>query len=200
MYKSFVKRILDLFFSILGLIILFFPMLVIALAIRIDSKGPVFFKQKRLGKNKKLFIIYKFRTMCDHAYENGGIASNENDIRITKVGKFLRRTSIDEIPQLINVLFGQMSIIGPRPILDWEYEEFANPKFESRFSTRPGMFCTVDIIYRASATRELQFQMDAEYAENLTFKIDAKTFFKIFKTVFGKKNVYKDENKENKNE
>lgn len=196
MYRHFLKRVLSILISLFGLAFFCLPMIIVAIVVKCESKGPVLFKQKRLGKNKKLFTIYKFRTMCNHAYELGGIASSEEDPRITKVGKLLRKTSIDELPQLINVLIGQMSIIGPRPILDWEYDEFANEEFESRFKVKPGLFCTVDVDYRASASRETQFKMDAEYAEKLSFLIDAKTFFKTFKTVLSGKNVYKDESKD----
>ena len=195
LYKPFFKRFWDIVISLIGLLILWFPMLIIGIIIKIDSKGPMLFKQKRLGKEKKQFTVLKFRSMCDHAYEKGGIATSEGDSRITKVGKFLRKTSIDEFPQLINILFGQMSIIGPRPILDWEYEEYADEKYEPRFKVRPGMFCTVDVKYRAEASRELQFQMDADYAEHITFSTDFKTFFGIIKTVLSGKSVYREENK-----
>lgn len=200
MYKYFLKRVIDFLFAFFGLIILLFPMIIIGIVVVCDSKGPAFFKQKRIGKNKKIFTIFKFRTMCNHAYEQGGIATSETDSRITKVGKFLRKTSLDEIPQLINILIGQMSIIGPRPVLDWEYCEFAKDEYEPRFSVRPGMFCTVDLDYRATASRDLQFQMDAEYAHNIKFSLDFKTFFGIIKTVLTGKNVYKEEGKDDKNE
>ncbi|MGM9879710.1 MAG: sugar transferase [Bacilli bacterium] len=199
MYKFF-KRLIDIVLSFLGIVILALPMLIIGIIIRCDSKGPILFKQERLGKNKRLFKILKFRSMCDHAYENGGIASSESDSRITKVGKFLRRTSLDELPQLFNIFIGQMSIIGPRPVLDWEYEEYADERYESRFSVRPGMFCTVDLDLRATATRQEQFQMDADYAYNIGFGLDFKTFFGIIKTILTGKNVYKDEQGDGKNE
>lgn len=198
LYRPIFKRFWDIVLSFIGLLILWLPMLIIGIIIKIDSKGPMLFKQKRLGKKRKQFKVLKFRSMCDHAYEKGGIATSENDDRITKVGRFLRRTSIDELPQLINILFGKMSIIGPRPVLDWEYEEFADEKYEPRFRVRPGMFCTVDVNYRASASRELQFQMDADYAKQIKFSTDIKTFFGILKTIFSGKNVYKEES--NKNE
>ena len=194
LYKPFFKRFWDIVLSLIGLLILWFPMLIIGIIIKIDSKGPMIFKQKRLGKKKKQFNVLKFRTMCDHAYEQGGVAKNESDSRITKIGRFLRKTSIDEFPQLINILFGQMSIIGPRPVLDWEYEEFKKEEFEPRFKVRPGMFCTVDVKYRANASRELQFQMDADYANHIKFSTDIKTFFGIIKTVLSGKNVYVEEN------
>ena len=196
-YRQFAKRFCEIVGSLLLLLILWFPMLVISIVIKCDSKGPVLFKQERIGRNKKFFKIYKFRSMCDHAYEKGGVASSENDSRITKVGKFLRKTSLDELPQLINIFLGQMSVIGPRPVLEWEYEEYAKPEYEDRFKVRPGMFCTVDVDYRASAPRDLQFKMDAEYANKMSFGLDVKTFFGVLKTVLTGKNVYKEENKEN---
>ena len=196
-YRLFAKRLCEIVGSLVLLVLLLIPMLVIALIIKIDSKGPALFKQKRLGRNKKLFRVYKFRTMCDHAYEKGGIASSEDDNRITKVGKFLRRTSLDELPQLINIFLGQMSVIGPRLVLDWEYEEYAKPEYEGRFRVRPGMFCTVDVDYRATATRDIQFAMDTEYANKMSFALDIKTFFGVIKTVFTGKNVYKEGGKEN---
>ena len=192
MYKHFLKRIIDIFVSFFGILVLFLLMVIIGIIIKCDSKGPVLFKQKRLGKNKKQFTVLKFRTMCDHAYEKGGIATSESDSRITKVGKFLRRTSLDEIPQLFNIFVGQMSIIGPRPILDWEYDEFKNEDYEPRFSIRPGLFCTIDITAR-NAERDVQFRADADYANKCSFWLDIKTFFKVIKTVMTGKGVYRDE-------
>lgn len=167
-------------------------MLVIAIVVKCDSKGPALFRQKRLGKKKKQFTVLKFRTMCDHAYEKGGIATSETDSRITKVGKFLRRTSLDEIPQLFNIFIGQMSVVGPRPVLDWEYEEFKSEVFEPRFDIRPGLFCTIDIVAR-NADRDVQFKADADYTNDCSFWLDIKTFFKVIKTVVTGKGVYKDE-------
>ena len=197
MYKHFFKRVIDLLMSFFGILFFLLPMAVIAIAIKCDSKGPVFFKQKRLGKNKKIFTILKFRTMCNHAYEQGGIVTSESDKRITKVGKFLRRTSLDEIPQFFNIFIGQMTIVGPRPVLDWEYEEYACPEYEDRFKVRPALFGTVDIVAR-NAERDVQFKMDAEYANKCSFWLDMKTFFGIFKVVFSGKGVYRDEKEEKK--
>ena len=198
-YRFFAKRFCEIIGSLILLLLLWLLMLIIAIVVKCDSKGPALFKQKRLGKNRKQFTILKFRTMCNHAYEKGGVASSEEDSRITKVGKFLRKTSLDELPQLINIFLGQMSVIGPRPVLDWEYEEFAKEEYEPRFKVRPGMFCTVDVNYRAAAPRELQFQMDAEYAKKMSLGLDTKTFFGVIKTVLLGKNVYKEENKNNGN-
>lgn len=197
MYKLFFKRLIDTALSICGLIVFGIPMLIIAICIKCDSKGPVFFKQERLGKGMKPFTVYKFRTMCDHAYEMGGIATSASDSRITKVGAFLRRTSLDELPQMFNIINGTMSIIGPRPILDWEFEPYKdNKEYCKRYNVRAGMFCTVDVDYRASADRDLQFKMDAEYADNVSFALDVKTFFSIIKTVVRGDNVYVEEKKD----
>lgn len=196
MYRHFFKRIIDCTLSILGLIVFGIPMLIIAICIKCDSKGPVFFKQERLGKGMKPFTVYKFRTMCDHAYEMGGIATSASDSRITKVGAFLRRTSLDELPQMFNIINGTMAIIGPRPILDWEFEEYRdkNPRYIKRYDVKQGMFCTVDVVDRA-ALRDVQFEMDADYAENLSFALDFKTFIGIIAPVLMQKGIYKNENK-----
>lgn len=196
MYKLFFKRLIDTALSICGLIVFGIPMLIIAICIKCDSKGPVFFKQERLGKGMKPFTVYKFRTMCDHAYEIGGIATSASDSRITKVGAFLRRTSLDELPQMFNIINGTMAIIGPRPILDWEFEEYRdkNPRYIKRYDVKQGMFCTVDVVDRA-ALRDQQFEMDADYAENLSFALDFKTFIGIIAPVLMQKGIYKNENK-----
>jgi len=195
MYKHFLKRLIDTSLAMIGLIVFCITILIIAICIKMDSKGPIFFIQNRLGKGMKTIRVFKFRTMCDHAYEIGGIATSSSDSRITKVGAFLRRTSLDELPQMFNIINGTMAIIGPRPILDWEFEPYkSNAFYCKRYDVKAGMFCTVDINYRASADRDLQFQMDGEYAKNVSFILDVKTFFSIIKTVVKGDNVYKEEN------
>ena len=194
MYKHFFKRVISLFLVLCGLVVCAIPMAIIAIAIKCDSKGPALFKQKRLGKGMKTTTVYKFRTMCQGAFEKGGVATSETDSRITKVGAILRRTSLDELPQMFNILNGTMAIIGPRPILDFEFEPYKdNPRFCKRYNVLPGMFCTVDIDLRATADRETQFEMDAEYVDNISFLLDVKTFFGIISTVILGKNVYKEE-------
>lgn len=197
MYRHFFKRVIDSILAICGILVCSIPMMIIAIFIKLDSKGPVLFRQIRMGKGYKPITVYKFRTMCDHAYEMGGVATSASDSRITKVGAFLRRTSLDELPQMFNILNGTMAIIGPRPILDWEFEEYRdkNPRYIKRYDVRPGMFCTVDVVDRA-ALRNVQFEMDADYAENLSFALDFKTFFGIIMPVLSQKGVYKDENKD----
>ena len=193
MYKHFFKRVISLFLAICGLVVCAIPMVIIAIAIKCDSKGPALFKQKRLGKGQKTFTVYKFRTMCQGAFEKGGVATSENDSRITKVGLFLRRTSLDELPQMFNILNGTMAIIGPRPILDFEFKPYKdNARFCKRYDVLPGMFCTVDVINRA-AYREEQLEYDAQYVEQMSLGLDIKTFFGVIAPVVTGRGVYKDE-------
>lgn len=193
MYRHFFKRLIDSVLAICGLIVFCIPMVIIAICIKLDSKGPVLFKQVRLGKGMKPITVFKFRTMCNHAYEMGGIATSASDSRITKVGAFLRRTSLDELPQMFNILNGTMAIIGPRPILDWEWEEYSdNERFARRYDALPGMFCTVDVWNRA-ALREDQFEMDATYVDKLSLGLDVKTFFGVIAPVVTGAHVYRDE-------
>lgn len=193
MYRHFFKRLIDSILAICGLVVCCIPMVIIAICIKLDSKGPVLFKQVRLGKGMKPITVFKFRTMCNHAYEMGGIATSASDSRITKVGAFLRRTSLDELPQMFNILNGTMAIIGPRPILDWEWEEYSNNKrFARRYDALPGMFCTVDVWNRA-ALREDQFEIDAAYVDKLSFGLDVKTFFGVIAPVVTGAHVYRDE-------
>lgn len=196
MYKKFFKRLISFVLALCGLIVCAIPMIIIAIIIKCDSKGPALFKQIRMGKNMKPFTCYKFRTMCQGAFEKGGIASSESDSRITKVGAVLRRTSLDELPQMFNILNGTMAIIGPRPILDFEFAPYKNNKrYAHRYDVLPGMFCTVDLDLRATADRETQFEMDAQYVDEMSLLLDIKTFFGIISTVVLGKNVYKDEAK-----
>jgi lipopolysaccharide/colanic/teichoic acid biosynthesis glycosyltransferase len=192
MYKKYFKRLLSILVSLCGLIILFPLMILIAIIIKLDSSGKALYKQRRLGKNQEIFTVYKFRTMVVDAYQIGGANSYDGDPRITRVGAILRKTSLDELPQLINILKGEMSIIGPRPILQEEFEPYKTNKiFTKRYLLRPGLFCTVDVDYRAIASREMQFQMDADYFDNMSFKLDVVIFLKTFISVIKRKNVYK---------
>ncbi len=189
----FIKRMIDMLLSFVGLIVCIIPMCVIALAIKLDSKGPIIFRQERLGINQRKFTIYKFRTMCQNAYEMGGVATRSDDCRITKVGAILRRTSLDELPQMINILKGDMSVIGPRPILPVEFDKYRNnSRYCKRYDILPGMFCTVDVKDRA-ADRKKQFELDAEYVDNVSFITDVKTFFYVIGIVISGKDVYREE-------
>ena len=193
MYKHFFKRLISVTLAVCGLIVCAIPMIVIAILIKCDSKGPALFKQKRMGKGMKTITVYKFRTMCQGAFEKGGVATSEKDSRITKVGAFLRRTSLDELPQMFNILNGTMAIIGPRPILDFEFEPYKdNARYCKRYEVLPGMFCTVDVINRA-AYREEQLEYDAQYVDDMSLGLDIKTFFGVIAPVLTGRGVYKDE-------
>lgn len=193
MYAKYIKRILDFLCSLLGLIILSPILLVVAIAIKIDSKGPIIFKQKRIGKDGKVFDIYKFRSMIVGAEKIGtGVYSKKGDNRVTRVGKFIRKTSIDELPQLINILKGEMSLIGPRPVLTyhpWKYEEYTEEQLK-RFRVRPGITGLAQINGRKQVEWNKRIEYDVKYVENISFILDVKIFFKtIYKVILMKDNV-----------
>lgn len=192
-----VKRIIDIVFSILGLIILLPVFLVVGFAIKITSKGPIIFKQKRIGKGGKVFEIYKFRSMIVGAEKIGtGVYSKKGDARVTRVGKIIRATSIDELPQLWNILKGEMSFIGPRPVLTyhpWKYEEYTEEQ-KKRFLVRPGVTGWAQIHGRKDVEWNHRIELDVEYVKNLSFKLDVKIFFKtIYQVLSMKNNVNKEE-------
>ena len=187
MYKHFFKRFFDILISFLGLIICIIPMLFVALAIKIESKGPVIFKQERLGKNGKVFKIYKFRSMCVGAeQQEGGVYSGKGDKRVTKVGKFIRATSIDELPQLFNLLKGDMSLIGPRPPLTyhpWPLEQYTEEQ-KKMFAVRPGITGWAQVHGRKDVEWNKRIQLNVWYVEHLTFWLDVKVFFMTIFKVF----------------
>ncbi|WP_296115195.1 sugar transferase [uncultured Anaerococcus sp.] len=194
-YKKYVKVFLDFIISIVSLTVFSPILLIIAIAIKLDSKGPVFFKQKRLGLYGHNFYIYKFRTMIVNAEKIGDGLSikNENDNRITKVGKFLRKTSLDELPQLINLLKKEMSLIGPRPpVVYHPYKGYENyPDWtKGRFEVRPGITGLAQIKVRNSATWEERIKYDNDYVENISFTNDVKIFFNTFKTILSRDKIY----------
>ncbi len=187
MYKYFLKRFFDIFVSFFGLIICAIPMLIVAIAIKIESKGPIFFKQERLGKNGKVYWMYKFRSMCIGAEQmEGGVYCTKGDKRVTKVGKFIRATSIDELPQFINILRGDMSLIGPRPVLTYypkKWEEYTEEELK-RFNVRPGVTGWAAVHGRKTNTVKARFEYDNYYVEHLSFGLDFKIFFMTIKAVF----------------
>lgn len=187
----FIKRIFDLLISLLGLIILSPLLLLIALAIKLESEGPVIYKQYRLGKNGKEFKMYKFRSMRTGA-ERGGVYTTKNDIRVTRAGRFIRAVSLDELPQFINILKGDMSLIGPRPPLPWHpwpLEEYT-PTQKKRFGVRPGVTGWAQVNGRKDLLWEHRLEYDKEYVENLSFSFDLKIFFMtIMKVLAMKDNV-----------
>ena len=186
------KRFMDIVLSIIGLIIISPILLIVSLAIKIDSKGPVIFKQERIGKDGKVFKIFKFRSMVVGAEKMGtGVYSKKGDNRVTRVGKFIRMTSIDELPQLVNILKGEMSFIGPRPVLTyhpWKYEEYT-PEQLKRFEVRPGVTGLAQIHGRKQVEWEKRIKYDVEYVEKLGLWLDIKIFFiTIYKVLFMKDN------------
>ncbi len=202
MYRHFFKRFLDIVISLFALIILSPIILIIAILIKVTSKGKVFFLQERLGKDGKVFKIIKFRTMVENAEKIGeGLrVSSENDSRITKIGKILRKTSLDELPQLINVLKGDMSLIGPRPPVTYhphKYEEYSEEQ-KKRFLVRPGITGLAQAKVRANLPWDKRIEYDIEYVNNITFLIDIKIIFLTVKTILKKENIYLSNLKENK--
>ncbi len=184
MYK-FVKRAMDIFISLMALIILSPVLLITAVLIKLESKGPVIFKQDRLGKGAKVFKIYKFRSMCVGAEHTGsGVYSGKGDARVTRIGRIIRATSIDELPQLVNILKGDMSLIGPRPPLTyhpWPVEEYTEDQLRM-FSVRPGVTGWAQVNGRKDVEWNKRIQLNCWYTENLSFWLDLKIFFiSIFK-------------------
>ena len=191
---DFVKRIIDIIISGIGLIICLPIFILIAIIIKIDSKGPVFFKHKRIGKHGKKLEIYKFRTMIDNAEEAMKYFTEEqkkefkenfkleNDPRVTRVGKILRKTSLDELPQIINILKGEMSIIGPRPIVKNELEKYG--KNQERFlSVAPGLTGYWAANGRSDVSYEERMALELYYVDNRSLLLDLKIFLKTIGSV-----------------
>ncbi len=188
------KRIFDFVLSLVLIFILSPLMLLISIAIILESKGGAIFKQKRIGKNKKIFTIYKFRSMYLNDSEiinqyKQVVLSDESDKRITKVGLIIRKTSFDEIPQLFNILKGQMSFIGPRPILEEQLDAMEGI-FHKRFSLLPGLSGLAQIKGRRKLNWLKQLQFDNEYIENVSFYLDFLIFIRTFFVLFSVNDIY----------
>ena len=186
-YNRVVKRLLDLLISALALLLLSPLILGAALAVKLSSKGPVIFKQKRLGRDGKEFDFYKFRSMVVGAEQIGsGVYSDKDDPRVTKVGRILRATSIDELPQLLNILKGDMALIGPRPPLTYhpwpigEYDEFQRHMFD----VRPGITGWAQTHGRKDVEWHRRIELNVWYVEHVSFWLDVKIFFLTFFKVF----------------
>lgn len=178
MYKKFFKRLIDVVLSFLGIVVLSLPLLIIVIAIKLDSKGPVFFKQKRVGIHKTYFNILKFRTMrIDTPHDMPTHMLSNPDMWITKVGKFLRKTSLDELPQLFNIFVGDMSVIGPRPAL-WNQDDLIaeRDKYGAN-DVKPGLTGWAQINGRDELEIDVKAKLDGEYVENMSFGFDCKCFF-----------------------
>jgi len=184
MYDRVVKRVIDIILATVGIIVLSLPMLVIAIAIKIDSKGPVFFKQKRVGIHKKHFMILKFRTMrTDTPHDAPTHELSDPKKWITKVGGFLRKTSLDELPQLFNIWIGHMSVIGPRPALWNQFDLIAERDKYGANDVRPGLTGWAQINGRDELEIDVKAKLDGEYVEKMSFGFDVKCFFGTVKSV-----------------
>ncbi len=175
-----VKRFLDVTASFLGLVLLSPLLLTVSILIKIDSRGPVIFRQKRIGRNGKVFEIYKFRSMCVGAEKTGsGVYSGKGDARVTRIGKILRATSIDELPQLLNILKGEMSFVGPRPPLTyhpWKYEEYTD--FQKRmFEVRPGITGWAQVNGRKDVEWHKRIELNVWYVDHMSLLLDIKIMF-----------------------
>ena len=186
MYSNFFKRLIDFILSGCAIIILGLPLLIVALLIRIKLGSPVLFKQRRPGKNGKIFEIYKFRTMTDARDKDGNLLPDNE--RLTDFGKLIRSTSIDELPEIINIFKGDMSIIGPRPLLE-EYLPLYNEEQAHRHDVRPGLTGWAQINGRNTISWEDKFRYDVEYVRNISFMFDLKIFFLTIKKVFVREGI-----------
>ena len=181
MYKKFIKRFLDLILSLMALIILMPLMLIIYILVRVKLGTPAIFKQERPGEEEKIFTLYKFRTMTDEKDENGNLLPDEQ--RLTKFGKMLRSTSLDELPELVNIIKGDMSIVGPRPLLV-EYLPLYTEEQKKRHLVKPGLTGLAQISGRNAITWKQKFKEDIEYINNITLWNDIKIIFKTIIKVF----------------
>ena len=202
-FDYFLKRILDIIFSLILLIILSPIFIIVAICIKLESKGPVFYKHLRIGYNEKEFLCYKFRSMISDAnkklknltenslQQKRAFLKLEDDDRITKIGKFIRKYSIDELPQLFNVLKGEMSLVGPRPIVKWEVEQikkiYHNYSYKKMFKVLPGITGLWQVSGRSLLNDEKRLELEIFYVDNWSLNLDLKILFKtIFVVIFHK--------------
>ena len=194
MYVKYFKRIIDIIFSLLGLPIFLLISCVVIPLILIDDGFPIFYNADRIGKNGILFKMYKFRSMKKNApdirMDDGSTYNAEDDPRVTRIGRLLRKTSIDEIPQLLNVLFGDMSIVGPRPFVPIKGVCNNDEDFLTRLIVKPGITGYTQAYFRNSINQSEKIKFDAEYAKSVSFMMDVKIFFKTIVTVILRKNIY----------
>lgn len=194
MYKHFFKRLIDFFVALIALPFLLLLCLFIGIAVKVDDGGPLFYKAMRIGKKGKIFKMLKFRSMMVNApdlrMEDGSTYNAADDPRVTKVGKFLRKTSLDEIPQLLNVLVGDMALIGPRPDSAF-YLEHYTPEERVILTVRPGITGWNQAINRNSVGTKEKLQADIYYVEHLSFGLDLKVILLTIKTVLSHKDVFR---------
>lgn len=191
MYKKYMKRLLDFLLSLIAIIVLSPVLLIVYILVRIKLGTPAIFKQKRPGKDEKIFTLYKFRTMTDERDEDGNLLPDEK--RLTKFGKMLRSTSLDELPELINILKGDMAIVGPRPLLV-EYLELYNEQQKHRHDVRPGLTGLAQVNGRNALSWEDKFNTDIVYINNVTFLEDIKIVLKTVQKVFKREGISQEGN------
>lgn len=194
MYKKFFKRLIDFLVALAALPFLLLILAVVAPVIYFTDKGPVFYNAWRMGKNGKRFTMYKLRSMKVNAPDlrnpDGSTFNSENDPRVTQIGRFIRKTSIDELPQLLNVLKGDMSLVGPRPTLySNDYSTFEK-QTKKRYEVLPGITGYTQAYFRNSIGQEEKFRHDAWYVENISFLLDVKVIFKTFFSVLKQKDIF----------
>jgi len=187
--ERFSKRVLDISISLPAMVVLSPVLAVIAIAIKVSSKGPAIFRQERAGKDGKPFVFYKFRTMATDIDPFGPSPKSSEDLRLTKVGRSLREYSLDELPQLFNVLKGDMSIVGPRPLYISQMAEW-NERQKKRLLVKPGLTGLAQIQGRGELTREEKLELDVKYVETASFLVDIKIILATIAQVFRRKNIY----------
>lgn len=185
-YEKYVKRTVDFLLSLVSIIILSPVLLILAVVVRIKMGSPIVFSQSRPGINGKIFKMYKFRTMTNEKDKNGNLLPDE--MRLNKFGSFLRSTSLDELPELFNILKGDMAIVGPRPLLV-EYLPLYTEKQARRHEVRPGMTGYAQVNGRNELSWERKFELDVEYVDNVTFANDLRIIFKTFKMVLKREGI-----------
>lgn len=183
-YEKYIKRVLDVVCALAALIVFCWLYLIVAVLVRIKLGSPVLFKQERPGKDEKIFNLYKFRTMTDKRDENGELLPDE--VRLTKFGKFLRKTSLDELPEALNILKGDMSVVGPRPLLV-RYLPLYNEHQKHRHDVRPGLSGWAQVNGRNTVSWKDKFDYDVYYANHVTFRLDVKIVWKSFVQAFIKR-------------
>lgn len=195
MYRHFFKRIIDILISLVGLMIFFLLFLILGPIIYFTDKGPVFYNANRIGLNGKLFKMYKFRSMYVNApdirNEDGSTYNADDDPRVTPIGRFMRKTSLDEFPQFLNVFLGDMSIIGPRPDPPDDIYIYTEEQ-KQKLNVKPGITGYNQAYYRNSVLQDKKFTNDVYYAKHISFILDCKIFFKTILVVLKHDNVYND--------
>lgn len=200
MYKKYIKRFIDILLSIIGMPFFVISLIIVAPIIYISDKGPVFYNADRVGKNGKIFKMYKYRSMKVNAPDirlaDGSTYNGENDPRVTKVGRILRKTSVDELPQILNVFRGDMSLIGPRPNLPTVPYNELDEQHKHRLEVRPGITGYNQAYFRNSVCADQRTKNDNYYIDNLSFFLDVKIFVRTIISVVKKDNIYISEKNE----